>query len=538
MFNKLRLNAKLIGAFSIIAFVVLIVGLLGYNSLTKLDYYIVDIGENHFISVEQIMIINQSKTSIEKAEKALLVSGANSDFYQQQVNEIKSSISEVNNAFKVYEKLSLSPEERAKWNDFLTKWSVWEKRHNDFMKNYNQYAETKNSNYLEIIKNDEFNNNAVDSKKVEDALLSLRDYYSVAASNEVKLGKQVSQTSVWTSFLAMIFGSILSIAFGVWLSNLISKPILKTVDNLNDSTYQVSSASLQLTASAQQLAESNSELASSIEETSSTLEEFTSMINQNNENTGQAAHLSTKAKAIAKKGQDEMQDLLVVISQMKKSNDQMSKIIKTIDSITFQINILSLNAAVEAARAGEAGLGFAVVADEVRNLAQSSALAAKEISTIIEENIELSQKGAEGTQRIAVSLTEISDQSIKTNELIDEIATASKEQTQGISSINKAITQMEKVTQSNASNAEESAASSEELSGQANLLNQLAKELLNLVYGNSAPDEKIEKNSSTNKADTILKKHSAEKSSNTIKKTLIVNPEDIIPLEDDDGGFK
>lgn len=321
----------------------------------------------------------------------------------------------------------------------------------------------------------------------------------------------------------------------VMAKKMVTKRLTPIINSLNESTYQTAAASVQLTSSGHQLAEGNIELASSIEETSSTLEEFTAMINQNKEITQHAAKLSLHAKSISDQGYLEMNAMKESISEIKKSSDQMAKIIKVIDEIAFQTNILALNAAVEAARAGEAGLSFAVVADEVRNLAQRSAQAAKDTASIIERNIELSASGVEETQKIADSLTQITQQTKKLNELMDEIATASQEQAQGITSINKAMSQMEKVTQSNAANAEESSSSAGELNDQANVLNEMSKTLIKMVYGNSKKiDEKL--NVVQDVSPKKITTHTS-KLKTIGKRTHIVNPEDVIPLEDDTDDF-
>jgi methyl-accepting chemotaxis protein len=165
------------------------------------------------------------------------------------------------------------------------------------------------------------------------------------------------------------------------------------------------------------------------------------------------------------------------------SSDETAKIIKTIDEIAFQTNILALNAAVEAARAGEAGMGFAVVADEVRNLAQRSAQAAKETATKIEGSLTRTTQGVEISAKVAASLDEITAKVRQVDELVAEVAGASREQTEGITQINIAVGQMDKVTQSNAANAEESAAAAEELNAQAETMKQSVGELQQLVDG-------------------------------------------------------
>jgi methyl-accepting chemotaxis protein len=299
--------------------------------------------------------------------------------------------------------------------------------------------------------------------------------------------------SAYVSTLVIMFilaGTSLAagILIAVFLTRSITRPINHIVNGLNEGAQQVASASEQLSASSQQLAEGNAEQASSIEETSSTLEESASMVQQNSENTKQAAMLAGQTKLAADKGNGEMQEMLTSMGEIKKSSDQIAKIIKVIDEIAFQTNILALNAAVEAARAGDAGMGFAVVAEEVRNLAQRSAQAAKDTAAIIETNIELSEKGVNVAKKAGESLSEITIQAKKVNELMDEIAAASQEQTQGIGQINKAIAQMEKVTQMSASSAEECASSSEELSAQALNLKDIVQQLVKLVNGRSEQD--------------------------------------------------
>lgn len=367
---------------------------------------------------------------------------------------------------------------------------------------------------------------------------------------------------------------VAGILIAVFLTRSITKPINRIVDGLNEGAQQVASASEQLSASSQQLAEGNAEQASSIEETSSTLEESSSMVQQNSENTKQAAILAGQTKTAADKGNGDMQEMMASMSEIKKSSDQISKIIKVIDEIAFQTNILALNAAVEAARAGDAGMGFAVVAEEVRNLAQRSAQAAKDTAAIIETNIELSEKGVNVAKKVGESLSEITVQAKKVNELMDEIAAASQEQTQGIGQINKAVSQMEKVTQMSASSAEECAASSEELSAQAMNLREIVQQLVKLVNGHSEQNAVIQTAAGTgsgSRQNTMSAHHAAAslnpaamhqkdvqrvKSAPTDKfipygnassqnfdgnkagkKTHIVNPDEIIPLDQDKKDF-
>jgi methyl-accepting chemotaxis protein len=288
--------------------------------------------------------------------------------------------------------------------------------------------------------------------------------------------------------------TIAGISLGLIFSFAIIKGINRVLNNvagsLSDGSGQVSSASGQVSAASQTLAEGSSEQASSLEETSSSLEEMASMTKRNAENARKANELAKEARTAADKGVGDMQTMAAAMEAIKVSSDDIAKIIKTIDEIAFQTNILALNAAVEAARAGEAGMGFAVVADEVRNLAQRSAQAAKETAGKIEGAITKTGQGVGITTKVAEALNEIVNKVRQVDELVTEVAGATREQTEGITQINVAVGQMDKVTQSNAATAEESAAAAEELNSQAEVMKQSVAELLELVGGRSNAGER------------------------------------------------
>jgi methyl-accepting chemotaxis protein len=257
-----------------------------------------------------------------------------------------------------------------------------------------------------------------------------------------------------------------------------------------DSSDQVASVSAHVSAASQSLAEGASEQAASLEETSSSLEEMASMTKRNSENSQTANELTKQTRSAAERGASDMKDMIAAMDGIKTSSDEIAKIIKTIDEIAFQTNILALNAAVEAARAGEAGMGFAVVADEVRNLSQRCAQAARETSAKIEGAIVKTSQGVAISSKVAKALEEIVARARQVDELASEAAVASQEESQGVAQVNLAVGQMDKVVQSNAANAEESASAAEELSAQAETMRGSVAELLTLVGGNtrSSPD--------------------------------------------------
>jgi len=324
----------------------------------------------------------------------------------------------------------------------------------------------------------------------DEAATKMTDALEPLVESQVKelddaLASIFSSTSLLRTSVLITGCTALALGIGLaWsISRSITKPINRIIVGLTEGSEQVASASGQVSSASQSLAEGATEQAAGLEETSSSLEEMSSMTKQNADNAQQANTLSGEAKKAADSGSESMQRMNTAIQDIQKSSEETAKIIKVIDEIAFQTNLLALNAAVEAARAGEAGKGFAVVAEEVRNLAIRSAEAAKNTSSMIQESVKNSNNGVDIAGQVAKVLDEIVQGIGKTNGLVGEIAAASQEQAQGIDQVNTAVAQMDKVTQQNAANAEESASASEELSAQAEQMNQAVQELVALVGG-------------------------------------------------------
>jgi methyl-accepting chemotaxis protein len=300
---------------------------------------------------------------------------------------------------------------------------------------------------------------------------------------ETAMASIVSSTGTLrnTVLIVGIAAFIMGILLAWFITRSITNPINRIITGLTEGAEQVSSAAGQVSSASQSLAEGSTEQAAGLEETSSSLEEMASMTKQNADNAQQANTLAGEARKAADTGTDAMERMSTAINDIQKSSDETAKIIKVIDEIAFQTNLLALNAAVEAARAGEAGKGFAVVAEEVRNLAMRSAEAAKNTSAMIEESVKNSKNGVDIAAEVGKVLEEIVQGIGKTTDLVSEIAAASQEQAQGIDQVNTAMAQLDKVTQQNAANAEESASASEELTAQAESMNDVVNELVALA---------------------------------------------------------
>ncbi|HLP25547.1 MAG TPA: Cache 3/Cache 2 fusion domain-containing protein, partial [Acidobacteriota bacterium] len=306
--------------------------------------------------------------------------------------------------------------------------------------------------------------------------------------SEVRAQIEQAETRLVTS-LAISAGIVAFLATiaGIVIAGSITRPIVRIIASLRGSSDEITVAAGQMADSSQSLAQGASEQAAALEETSASLEEMRTMTERNAENASSANSLANKTRQSADSGAVDMQAMDQAMRAIKASSDDIAKIIKTIDEIAFQTNILALNAAVEAARAGEAGAGFAVVAEEVRALAQRSAAAAKETASKIETAISTTAQGVALSERVAKVLGEIVQQVRALDRLVTEVATASKDQSQGVAQINRAVTQVDQVVQSNAANAEEGAAAAEELNAQANALRNAVQALQELVGGAANP---------------------------------------------------
>ncbi|MDY3553297.1 methyl-accepting chemotaxis protein [Gemmata sp. JC717] len=245
------------------------------------------------------------------------------------------------------------------------------------------------------------------------------------------------------------------------------------LEGVREVSEQLADASGQLSAASNEISTGAQEQASSLEETASALQEITSTVKHSTDNAQQARQLASGSKEIAEKGRQVVTSAVEAMSEINGSSKKIAEIITTIDEIAFQTNLLALNAAVEAARAGEQGRGFAVVATEVRNLAQRSATAAKEIKSLIQDSVKKVEAGTELVNKSGDTLTEIVISVKRVTDIVAEIAGASKEQSGGIEQVNKAVSQMDTVTQRNASQTEEMSATAQTLTDQANQLRDL-----------------------------------------------------------------
>jgi hypothetical protein len=282
-------------------------------------------------------------------------------------------------------------------------------------------------------------------------------------------------------FIQIVSATILIIFILFFIKKSVIHPIKEAIEMIQVGGSDMLQASTQISDASCSLAEGANKEASSVEEVTATLEESNSINFKNAENVKIANNLAKDSTLSAQNGYEKLEQLILSIQDINNSSSKISKIVKTIDEIAFQINLLSLNAAVEAARAGEHGLGFAVVAEEVKNLANRSANAARETSVIIDESIEQVRKSDEITKDTSKSFGDILEKTKNTALLIADITLSIEEQNEGMLQISKAMEGVDMVTQQTASSSEEVAAASEELNAQANSMNESIQTILRII---------------------------------------------------------
>ncbi|MCX6587207.1 MAG: methyl-accepting chemotaxis protein [Acidobacteria bacterium] len=311
--------------------------------------------------------------------------------------------------------------------------------------------------------------------------------YSQAA--QLDTAQQEAQSIASLSLLGISVLGVLSVFVGIATVLSVRKiqTILRhSVTELNENARRLANTAGRVSASSQSVSHAASQQAASLEETSASTEQIHSMTKQNADNAESATRKTNEASATIHEANQALAQMVDSMNEITTSSNKISKIIKVIDDIAFQTNILALNAAVEAARAGEAGMGFAVVADEVRNLAQRSAQAARDTTQLIEESITRAAEGKEKLDEVARAITVLTNSSLEAKGLVEEVFSGSQEQARGIAQISRAVLQMEQLTQQLAATAQESAAAGQGLATQARGVDEIVVDLQKIFGVNDA----------------------------------------------------
>jgi methyl-accepting chemotaxis protein len=504
--KNMTVKAKLILLLAVAITALLAGGLTGWLGISNTTAAVKEIGGNRMPSILGLEIMNEAQTALKAANQKVAFYENDyhaQDKFAQSLKDLDDVWERVDKGWKLYEPLPQTKEEEVMWKQFVGEWAAWKsssakvRQTIEALSRVKSEAEQKQL-FVDYYKGMEAQSAPFHAAEVSlDKIISLnidvgndavkQGETSASTANKIMIGVAVSALAILVmlgifiirSTLAQLGGepnyvsqivnhmangdmtSEIKLANGDNSSMLYSikkmvEKLSQIITEVRSATDNISSASEQVSSTAQSLSQATSEQAASVEETSASVEQMSASVAQNTENAKVTDSMASQAAKQATEGGDAVKSTVVAMKQIAEK-------IGIIDDIAYQTNMLALNAAIEAARAGEHGKGFAVVAAEVRKLAERSQVAAQEIGEVASSSVNLAEKAGSLLNEMVPAIN-------KTSDLVQEITAASEEQTGGVAQINTAMSQMNQITQQNASSSEELAATAEEMSGQAQQL--------------------------------------------------------------------
>lgn len=527
MFKKFGLKAKLITMFSFSAVLLLVVGALAVNALNTTDKYFSHVVKINFPNAVNVLTMKFEGNDTLRLLTQMTLPGNDEKELKRLAARIKEEQKKFWEAKAVYDGIPFVEGEEAIYNEFIESYKTVERKIEESLPLVMSGSPADRMEFANAYRSD-FNKIRNDFYAKTATLLKFHD------TEAAKWSAKAIETSKAQSMLAILLvavGFILSLTMGIIFARGLSNSLVSVSKNLVEGATQLNSAATEIATGSESLSSSASEQAAAVQETSSAVEELSAMVSKNSDNAEKSRDKAAVSQQVAQKGRTVVTEMMSAISDINESNNQIMGAVEesnkniaeitrvimdigakttVIKDIVFQTKLLSFNASVEAARAGEHGKGFSVVAEEVGNLAQMSGNAAQEISSTLEESIKkvnhivaetkervesLILVGKDKVERghtIATQCGEILEQIVAeasdVSSMVVEISSSSKEQSIGIQEITKAMSQMDTVTQQNASISQTSASASVELAAQAESLTSLVSEMQSIIYGlNQAP---------------------------------------------------
>ena len=508
--STLTVKFKMVAGYAVILGFLVVVAMSGLYGMSQCNDKLKQVTEVNTVKMALLEDMSNSVHIVSRVIRSLALI-SDQAVYEREQKKIVAARDEYDKAFDALKKMSLDREGQ----DFILQ-----------IEKYRDLARPKNNQFLEMAKTDKEQSVAflLDIANPATALWQDSLHQFITLQREKSKQDEITAAKEYSDLrLIIILVSLLALVSSMVIGTLIARSLLRQLgaepnyvrdvarqiatgdltveidvgnanpdslifainamrDNLELIVAKVAQGAETISNAAQEISVGNADLAvrsekqaGAIEETASSMEELTATVRHNEDNSRQANQLAASASDVASQGGKMVTEVICTMNSISESSKKIIDIISVIDGIAFQTNILALNAAVEAARAGEQGRGFAVVASEVRNLAQRSAVAAKEIKTLINDTVEKVGTGAKKVDEAGHIIEDVVTSVRKVSDVISEISAANTEQTAGLNQINQAITQLDESTQQNSSLVEEAAAASQALNEQALTLRSLVE---------------------------------------------------------------
>jgi methyl-accepting chemotaxis protein len=474
--KNLKLSTKLIGGFMIMALMLLFGGLVGLFGISQINGRLKDVSDVHFPGVYNIGVMNEAQMNIKRVSLSILTAESfnQPDEKEQALRKLDEAWNRAEKGWKNYDALPRTNEVEAIWNNLKPQWEAWRKNHHEFI---SLVKEGKRSEAATLFAGP-LSESFVKTGKL------LRDLSDTNLKLAGEARESGNERALWMKIGALagtVLGIIIAISCGIFFSRSITIPINRVIAHLTETSEQFAEAASQISASSNHLAEGTSRQAAAVEEVSAVTEE----LKASNQCCADDVHLLVKLGETSFPVGMEVFNMLKqtkkTIKAIKKSSEDTAMIVKAIEKIAFQTNLLAINASVEAAHAGEAGTGFAVVSSEVRSLGARSTEAAKNTIALIDQTVDVISTGNDFVSMSMKKFTDYGTMALQITSFTGPAGEVAKKQADGVRRINTSIMEINKSAQANAASSEEAASVARETIAQAMFMKSNVEELAAVV---------------------------------------------------------